>query len=83
MTHGSLRQHEDQGVEWKRDRRKNHVVWQLGSQRGSQEFPRDVVGWDIVAYEQGRLAVNRSQRRIGPGLVFVDVDVVLHRSVRR
>jgi hypothetical protein len=56
MTHGSLRQHEDQGIEWKRDRRKNHVVWQLGPEGGGQEFPRDVVGWDIVAQEQGRLA---------------------------
>jgi hypothetical protein len=42
----------------------------------------NVVGQDVVAQELRRLALDRSQCRIGLGLVFVDVDAILHRSVR-
>jgi hypothetical protein len=58
MTHGSLRQHEDQGIEWKRDRLEDHVVWQLGPQRGGQEFPQDIKGGHLIAQEQGRFRLS-------------------------
>ena len=64
--------------EW--DRLKDHVIWKLGVERGSQEFPRDVIGGHVVSEEQRRLALDCSQRRVGLGLVLMDADVILRRS---
>ena len=35
-----------------------------------------------MTQEERHLAVNCSQRWIGPGLVFVNADRILHRGVR-
>jgi hypothetical protein len=35
----------------------------------------------VVAQGQRRLGVDRSQRRIGPALVFLDASLILHRGV--
>ncbi len=44
VTHCSFRQHEDQGIERKRNRLKENVIGKLWPKRGSQEFPGNVVG---------------------------------------
>jgi hypothetical protein len=42
-----------------------------------------VIGGYVIVQEQGRLALDRGQRRIGPGLVLSDGNLILHRSVHR
>jgi hypothetical protein len=81
MTRSSFWQHKNKGIEWKRNGLENHVVEKLGPESRSQEFWGNIVGRHIVAQEQRSLAVDCCERRIGPSLLLIDADVILHRSV--
>jgi hypothetical protein len=64
-----------------RESLEERVIRKLGPSCRSEEVPRNIVGRHIVVQEERRLAVDRSQRWIWPGLMLMNANVILHRGV--